>query len=87
MAIDPDDLRLSERHLRLLERLAEQTGKTPTEILDDVLDTAAQTVDQLKAALQAGIDSLDAGLGKPLDIDAIKKELEEELDSSGQPRK
>jgi len=41
---------------------------------------------ELKAAIDAGIAEIDAGLCGPLDIDEIKAELHSELDEQGQPR-
>ena len=41
---------------------------------------------QLKADIQAAIDEADRGLGKPLDIEAIKSQLAVELDKEGRPK-
>jgi putative addiction module CopG family antidote len=40
---------------------------------------------QLKADIQEAIDEADRGLCEPLDIDAIKAELDADLDSLGLP--
>ena len=41
---------------------------------------------QLKSDVQAAIDEADRGLCEPLDIEAIKAELENELDSRGRSK-
>lgn len=40
----------------------------------------------IKADVRAGIDQADRGLSEPLDIEAIKRELAEELDDQGRPK-
>ncbi len=40
----------------------------------------------LKADVQAGLRQCDEGLSEPLDADAIKQELIDELDEQGQDR-
>ncbi len=41
--------------------------------------------EQLKADVQAAIEEADRGECEPLDIPAIKRELEQEIDSHGRP--
>jgi predicted transcriptional regulator len=41
---------------------------------------------ELKAAIDAGIAEIDAGLCGPLDIKEIKAELRAKLDEHGRPR-
>ena len=41
---------------------------------------------QLKADVQAALDESRRGESKPLDIDAIKQEIKEELDPRGQTK-
>ena len=43
--------------------------------------------DLLKADIRAALRQSDDGLSEPLDIDAIRRELEEELDGRGRPRR
>lgn len=42
--------------------------------------------ERLKGDVQAGIDQADRGLCEPLDVEAIQRELLEELDEQGRPR-
>ena len=37
-------------------------------------------LEALKAAVQAGLDQLDRGEGRPLDVEALKKRVRERLD-------
>ena len=39
----------------------------------------------LKADVRAAIDQADRGMSEPLDVEAIKRELAEELEEDGQP--
>lgn len=41
---------------------------------------------RLKADIQIAIDESDRGLGTPLDVEEICRELDEELDDEGRPR-
>ena len=40
----------------------------------------------IKADVGAGIEQADRGLSEPLDVEAIKRELAEELDEQGRPK-
>ncbi len=40
----------------------------------------------LKADVRAGIEQAERGLSEPLDIEAIKRELAEEIDERGRPQ-
>jgi Arc/MetJ-type ribon-helix-helix transcriptional regulator len=40
----------------------------------------------LKADVRAAVDQADHGMSEPLDVEAIKRELAEEIDDRGQPK-
>lgn len=40
----------------------------------------------LKADVRAAVEQADRGMSKPLDVEAIKQELSDELDEQGQPK-
>ena len=40
----------------------------------------------LKADVRAAVDQADRGMSEPLDVEAIKQELAEELDAQGRPK-
>ena len=89
MAIDPSELEIGGKYLRLIEELAKETGKTHSEIINQLLDyvlEGKQAYEELRRNVETAIAELGRGEGEELDIDAIKAELTAELNEDGTPK-
>jgi hypothetical protein len=67
---------------KTLEMAIAKVSELPEAAQDEIgrrLLEHLESLAELKAELQIGIDELDAGLGRPLDIDDIKRRGRERL--------
>jgi len=71
------------------ERVADGVFPSPDALVREALGLYRELElrrDSLKADIQAAIEQSDQGMSAPLDIEAIQRELVDELDERGRPK-
>jgi hypothetical protein len=66
---------------KTLQAAMEKAASLPTEAQNEIAREMFERIDdltQLRAALEVGIRELDAGLGKPVDMTAVRRRLHRE---------
>ena len=84
--VKPEELRQALDHDRHAPVYIIDADGNTTHVVFPLEDARRMFDDYLRRELQIGFDQADRGESEPLDIDAIKAELTEEIDEQGRPR-